>query len=1061
MAKAELPKRVTRTRKCNPVTKTIRVKMISKAKRQPVTKAKRTTTLMKAKKPAIGPSIVRTNKKAVGEKDVTKRGKTIATIRSKVQSGSTKGPAKKSSKTKSIQVSPVMEKAPSLDSTTPTEDESMGDSEDGKQTKVKRERLPSKHFQCAGIYWDSTLTNHKQGKSGAVHSESPKKGGKTRRGKQEALQGDTKHRDSILPLPLNHGPALMSSETSYSLPYDVYWHWKRDIANAKATPPPFVRLRRNTYVDVAKPTAKEVEDLISVCDCKPMKGVDQGCCTGDCVNWATMTECTAGQCPMGDKCTNQRFQKKTWIKSLQVFQTNNKGFGVRTTRGIAKDSFVIEYVGEVITEKECKRRVTTRYQGMQHWYFIQHTAHTVIDGCEQGCIARFINHSCQPNCHIEIWSTNGEVRVGIFAARDILPGEELTYDYKYRAFGLAGTKCFCGSANCSGILGEKPKQLEEHVADNRKIKGKKNRRRLIKPEDSQPKPRVIPPTNPIMEKREKERELLLGQKKHIMLLRNLRKVAPAPKETTEEINENEHSLEKRYLMRVMRSILNIVSKTKWNGYMLAKPFQKLPGKHRYADYYQQIKSPICLQDITNKVNDGSYNEISEFESDVKLLVNNALAYNKKKSPIARAVIELQRVFKETIEDHAERIQEVTKGLWTVPSPSANSQPDGTDINSIATDQSDQPSTLYSNSSLLDPRSSLARMDPIQITEVVRCRCRVNDSKGKMVQCGQCYMWQHIDCLASEEVEDLDAVEFKCEICNNVPCNLNIVDMHPPDNSDNDDDGIMTYYRHLEYGKVRYKIGDCVYLSQTEGSRHSSRVATTNHLQVIRIERIWVDASGEAWLYGNYYFRPHETFYPPKMLFYLRELVESDLPTIRKLNDVVGFCAVMDTASYRAGRVLNITEKDTYVVEYKYIDSKKHWKIVKRWGFLPYEKDHVMFMPFEHKVPLRRYMAVKFDRFGHAHYVLAANQPQPTADQTLAPMKIPTPAIPVVADHEHIPVPIGQKRTNEVLQSATDPPTQNAIVKMIRLDNEVTPTSDIPPITALPPQQSKRWVWTRE
>lgn len=49
-------------------------------------------------------------------------------------------------------------------------------------------------------------------------------------------------------------------------------------------------------------------------------------------------------------------------------------------------------------------------------------------------LARFVNHSCEPNCEIQKWSVNGRFRMGLFAQRDIEPGEELTYDYNFSLF---------------------------------------------------------------------------------------------------------------------------------------------------------------------------------------------------------------------------------------------------------------------------------------------------------------------------------------------------------------------------------------------------------------------------------------------------------------------------------------------------------------------------------------------------------------------------------------------------------------------------------------------------
>ena len=54
----------------------------------------------------------------------------------------------------------------------------------------------------------------------------------------------------------------------------------------------------------------------------------------------------------------------------------------------------------------------------------------VIDPTTKGNLARFINHSCDPNCISEKWHVLGETAIGIFARRDIAAGEELSFDYK-------------------------------------------------------------------------------------------------------------------------------------------------------------------------------------------------------------------------------------------------------------------------------------------------------------------------------------------------------------------------------------------------------------------------------------------------------------------------------------------------------------------------------------------------------------------------------------------------------------------------------------------------------
>lgn len=78
-----------------------------------------------------------------------------------------------------------------------------------------------------------------------------------------------------------------------------------------------------------------------------------------------------------------------------------------------------------------------------------------IDARRKGNWARLLNSSCDPNCETQKWhsATTGEVRVGIYALRDIPVGEELTYDYFFEHYGAmkpaAGSfVCKCGAKNC-------------------------------------------------------------------------------------------------------------------------------------------------------------------------------------------------------------------------------------------------------------------------------------------------------------------------------------------------------------------------------------------------------------------------------------------------------------------------------------------------------------------------------------------------------------------------------------------------------------------------------------
>jgi len=90
---------------------------------------------------------------------------------------------------------------------------------------------------------------------------------------------------------------------------------------------------------------------------------------------------------------------------------------------------VIEYVGEVINLETCKRRLEER-KHRRNFYILTLNNQECIDASKKGNLARFINHSCKPNCQTQKWVVRGELRVGIFAVRDIKKGEEITFDYQ-------------------------------------------------------------------------------------------------------------------------------------------------------------------------------------------------------------------------------------------------------------------------------------------------------------------------------------------------------------------------------------------------------------------------------------------------------------------------------------------------------------------------------------------------------------------------------------------------------------------------------------------------------
>ena len=112
------------------------------------------------------------------------------------------------------------------------------------------------------------------------------------------------------------------------------------------------------------------------------------------------------------------------------------GFGVYATQTISKNTRIIDYAGEKISNQESLKR-EARYIKQGHIWCFKLTNRTVIDAGVGGNAARFINHSCRPNCYIHILDGT----IWIRAARKIRKGEELAYNYNTDGEGLIKCRC--------------------------------------------------------------------------------------------------------------------------------------------------------------------------------------------------------------------------------------------------------------------------------------------------------------------------------------------------------------------------------------------------------------------------------------------------------------------------------------------------------------------------------------------------------------------------------------------------------------------------------------------
>ena len=179
-------------------------------------------------------------------------------------------------------------------------------------------------------------------------------------------------------------------------------------------------------------------------------------------------------------------------RRIQTRRSSVHGNGVFAVQDLAEGERIIEYKGEIITWKEALRRHPHDPAQPNHTFYFHIDDGRVIDGNVDGNAARWINHSCDPNCEAD----EVEGRVFIKALRNIKAGEELNYDYgliidePYTKKLKAEYPCWCGSKNCRGtLLAPKDDEVKKSKKKDKKKKDKAKKDKVgkVKAEKGQAK----------------------------------------------------------------------------------------------------------------------------------------------------------------------------------------------------------------------------------------------------------------------------------------------------------------------------------------------------------------------------------------------------------------------------------------------------------------------------------------------------------------------------------------------------------------------------------------------
>ncbi|XP_034546920.1 histone-lysine N-methyltransferase SETD1B-like isoform X2 [Notolabrus celidotus] len=145
-------------------------------------------------------------------------------------------------------------------------------------------------------------------------------------------------------------------------------------------------------------------------------------------------------------------QLKFRRKRIRFSRSHIHEWGLFAMEPIAADEMVIEYVGQIIRQVIADMR-EQRYEeeGIGSSYLFRVDQDTIIDATKCGNLARFINHSCNPNCYAKIITVDSQKKIVIYSRQPISVNEEITYDYK---FPIEDEKipCLCGADSCRGSL---------------------------------------------------------------------------------------------------------------------------------------------------------------------------------------------------------------------------------------------------------------------------------------------------------------------------------------------------------------------------------------------------------------------------------------------------------------------------------------------------------------------------------------------------------------------------------------------------------------------------------
>ncbi|XP_022702006.1 protein polybromo-1-like isoform X2 [Varroa jacobsoni] len=402
------------------------------------------------------------------------------------------------------------------------------------------------------------------------------------------------------------------------------------------------------------------------------------------------------------------------------------------------------------------------------------------------------------------------------------------------------------------------------------------------------------------------------------------------------------------------------------GRNISRIFNKLPSKLEYPEYYDVIKEPIDLEMVKQKWGRGSYESLDDMLHDLLLMFDNACTYNEPDSQLYKDALLLRKVALQTklelgaadledgVPDMSGIVLELLSNLFT---STYNHQDEKTgrcytdslvefsetaEFVAAAEDEGARVLNLDLIKRAMD-RGNYRRLDVFQqdmFTFFRRARkaTKIDSTVWKDSIILQTFFIHYRDELCQNRFESPALSYTENDLADEI--DKTKAEKTVQEASDQEtpkeitksaaaDDGVQ----QMDVNGMTVRVGDYVYVQPREKGMEP---------HVTMIERLYTDEKGLHWLFGTWFYRPHETFHLASRKFLAKEVFKSDSHTNTLLNEVMGRCHVMFARDFFTTRPVGFADQDVFVCESRYFPKMKRFQKIKVWPL----NDEIKYVPRE-------------------------------------------------------------------------------------------------------------------